>query len=138
MPVYIVTRKSDGAELYRYESVEPVEWDGMAFAEHDHTEAPPPPESIEPPKPTVTRLTKLQFIDRMGDAAYVAVLQMAKVHVEVEAFVKRFEMATPEADGTSVDLTDPRTVAGVNALGSALQAMGIVGAAWESEVLNGN
>lgn len=137
MPVYIVTRKADGAEVCRYESAEPVEWDGMAFAEHEHTEAPPAPDSAEPAVPAVTRLTKLQFIDRMGDAAYVAVLQMAKANVAVEAFVKRFEMATPEADGTSVDLTDPRTVAGVTAIGAALQAMGVVDASWVSEVLHG-
>lgn len=137
MPVYIVTRKSDGAEVYRYESAEPVEWDGMALSEHDHTEALSSPSGAEPLARTVTRLTKLQFVDRMGDAAYVAVLQMAKANVAVEAFVKRFEMATPELDGTSVDLTDPRTVAGVVAIGAALQAMGVVGDAWASEVLNG-
>lgn len=138
MPVYIVTRKADGAEVYRYESAEPVEWDGMAFSENDHTEAPPTPESADPPKPTVTRLTKLQFIDRLGDDAHKAVLQMAKVNVDVEAFVQRFELATPDADGTSVDLTDPRTVAGVTAIGAALQAMGVVGNNWAIEVLHGN
>lgn len=137
MPVYIVTRKSDGAEVYRYQSAEPVEWDGMEFAEHDHTEAPPAPESVEPSAPTVTRLTKLQFIDRLGDDAHKAVLQMAKVNVDVEAFVQRFMVATPEADGTSVDLTDPRTVAGVTAVGTALQTMGVVGNDWVSEVLHG-
>ena len=137
MPVYIVTRKSDGAEVYRYQSDAPVEWDGMAFASHDHSEAPVQPEPVVTVLPAVTRLTKLQFIDRMGDAAYKTVLQMAKTNVDVEAFVKRFEMATPEADGTSVDLTDPRTVAGVTAIGAALHTMGVVGGDWASEVLHG-
>lgn len=137
MPVYIVTRKADSAEVYRYQSDAPVEWDGMSFSDHEHSEMVEQPDPIEPLLPSVTRLTKLQFIDRMGDAAYKAVLQMAKANVDVEAFVKRFEMATPEPDGTSVDLTDPRTVAGVTAIGAALQAMGVVGANWASEVLYG-
>lgn len=137
MPVYIVTRKSDGAEVYRYQSDAPVEWDGMAFASHDHSEAPVQPEPVVPVLPAVTRLTKLQFIDRMGDAAYKTVLKLAKADVDVEAFVKRFEMATPEADGTSVDLTDPRTVRGVTDIGAALHAMGVVGENWSSEVLHG-
>lgn len=133
MPVYIVTRKSDGAEVTRYAATQVVEG-GHPLDRFDHIEL---VEGAAPTAPSVTRLTKLQFIDRMGEAAYVAVLQMAKTHVEVEAFVKRFEMATPEADGTSVDLTDPRTVAGVTAIGSALQAAGVVSATWASEVLHG-
>lgn len=137
MPVYIVTRKADGAEVYRYVSEAPIEWVGMEFGSHDHQEPPPQPDPTEQPLPSVTRLTKLQFIDRLGDDAHKAVPQMAKVNVDVEAFVQRFELATPDADGTSVDLTDPRTVAGVMAIGAALQAMGVVDAHWASEVLNG-
>lgn len=133
MPVYIVTRKSDGAEITRY-AASAVTEGAHPLSDFDHTEL---VEVAAPTAPSVTRLTKLQFIDRMGDAAYVAVLQMAKTHVAVEAFVKRFEMATPEADGTSVDLTDPRTVAGVTAIGAALQAAGVVSATWASEVLHG-
>lgn len=133
MPVYIVTRKADGAEVTRYAAAGVAEG-AYPLSAFDHIEF---VEDTTPAAPTVTRLTKLQFIDRMGDAAYKAVLQMAKADVDVEAFVKRFEMATPEADGTSVDLTDPRTVAGVMAIGAALQAMGVVGANWASEVLNG-
>lgn len=127
----------DGAEVHRYQADSPIEWDGMSFATHEHAVAPPDAEPPGQQAPAVTRLTKLQFIDRMGDAAYMEVLKMAKASVEVEAFVKRFEMATPEADGTSVDLTDPRTIAGVTAIGAALQAMGVVGTEWVSGVLNG-
>ena len=133
MPVYIVTRKSDGAEVTRYAAATVTEG-AHPLGAFDHAEL---AEEAVPLAPSVTRLTKLQFIDRMGDAAYVAVLQMAKTHVGVEAFVKRFEMATPEADGTSVDLTDPRTVAGVTTIGAALHSMGVVSADWASEVLHG-
>ena len=37
MAEYIVTRKADGVEVYRYQSDSPVEWHGMAFAIHDRT-----------------------------------------------------------------------------------------------------
>ena len=36
MAEYVVTRKSDGAEVCRYHSDAPVEWNGMGFATHDH------------------------------------------------------------------------------------------------------
>lgn len=136
MPQYIVTRKSDGAEVYRYQADTPIEWAGMSFADHTHQED-AQSDAGGAAFPAVTRLTKLQFIDRLGDDAHKAILQMAKVSVDVEAFVQRFEMATPEQDGTSVDLNDPRTVAGVTAIGAALRAQGVVGANWASEVLNG-
>lgn len=41
MSEYIVTRKSDGEEVYRYRSDAPIEWDGMEFATHDHVLVPP-------------------------------------------------------------------------------------------------
>lgn len=133
MPVYVITRKADGAEVTRYAAASVTEGTHPLNA-FDHVEL---IEDAAPVVPAVTRLTKLQFIDRMGDAAHKAVLQMSKVNVDVEAFVQRFELATPDTDGTSVDLTDPRTIAGVAAIGAALQAMGVVGVNWASEVLNG-
>lgn len=38
MSVYIVTSKATGKEVYRYEADAPIEWNGMEFATHDHTE----------------------------------------------------------------------------------------------------
>lgn len=133
MPVYIVTRKADGAEVTRYAAASVTEG-AHTLADFDHVEL---VEDAAPSAPSVTRLTKLQFIDRLGDAAHKAVLQMSKVNVDVEAFVQRFELATPDPDGTSVDMTDPRTVAGVMSIGAVLQAMGVVGDDWVSGVLNG-
>lgn len=133
MPVYIVTRKADGAEVTRYAAAAITEG-AHPLADFDHVEL---VEGAVLALPAVTRLTKLQFIDRLGDDAHKAVLQMAKVNVDVEAFVQRFELATPDADGTSVDMTDPRTVVGVTAIGAALQAMGVVGNDWVNGVLNG-
>lgn len=136
MSTYSVTRKSDGAEIYRYAAETAIEWTGMEFATHDHTAVPEAPADVPAPSGP-RRLTKLQFIDRLGDAAFAAILAMAKASIEVEAFVMRFQLATPEQDGTSIDLDDPRTVAGVTAIGGALQAQGVVGEGWAGGVLNG-
>ena len=109
MSIYIVTAKATGAEIYRY--------------------------SADAPQARGRRVSKNNFIDLLGDAAYIAILTLAKSVVEVEAFVKRLEMATPESDGTSVDLDDQRTVLGVRTIGSALSAQGIVEADWSDRVL---
>lgn len=135
MTLFAIVRKADGIEVYRYRHDGPVEWNGMPFSEYDHVplaeeEVPP---VVEPSGPR--RLTKLQFIDRLGDAVYLAILTMAKTNVLIEAFIRRFEMATPEADYTSIDLDDPRTVAGVTQIGEALEAAGVVGAGWADGVL---
>ncbi len=67
----------------------------------------------------------------------LAILTMAKTSVLVEAFIRRFEMTTPEADYTSIYLDDPRTVAGVTQIGAALEAADVVDSGWADEVLNG-
>lgn len=38
MPIYQVISKANGAEVYRYDAISPIEWSGMEFATHDHTE----------------------------------------------------------------------------------------------------
>lgn len=134
MTTYSVIDKASGAVVYHYDSDAVIEWDGMELATHDHI-------AVAAPAPTrldgQRRLTKLQFTDRMGDAAYAAVLQMARVSPEVEVFVDRFRNTAQEADGTSVDLDDPRTVAGVRTIGVALLAQGLVSETWADEVLHG-
>ena len=82
-----------------------------------------------------TRLTKQEFFDRLGQAAVAAILTMAKTSVDIEAWVKRLDLVTPEADGTSVDLEDPRTIAGVTAIGAILEQNGIVESGWAESVL---
>jgi len=109
----------------------------MPFSDFDHVLL--SPEDVVPVVTPVgqRRLTKLQFIDRLGDTAYMAILAMAKDSLLVEAFITRFEMTTPDPDGTSIDPDDPRTVAGVTAIGAALVAQGVVSEGWADEVLNG-
>ena len=130
---FIVTRKSDGAEVIRYSAGGVVEGE-WPLADFDHTEFFP---DTPTPVQVQTRLSKQEFFDRLGGAAVGFILTAAKVDVSVEAWVKRLDLVTPDADGTSVDLTDPRTVQGVNDLGELLIANGVVDSAWASGVLNG-
>lgn len=83
------------------------------------------------------RLTKQEFYDLLGDAAVHFLLSAAKTSVEVEAWILRLEILTPEDDKTSVGLDDPRTVAGVTQLGQIMIANGVVPANWIEVVLNG-
>jgi len=98
-------------------------------------------EIAETPK---RRLTKLQFRNLFTPDEKVAIefasldnpsgtreerLQAAGLRV----FLADVEAATPEQDGTSIDLDDPRTVAGVN----ALETYGLIAADRAAEILCG-
>lgn len=61
------------------------------------------------------RLTKLQFVELLGEA-YVNILAAAKQSPVVDAWYQKFMMASVEPDGTSIDTSDPRTIAGINDL----------------------
>lgn len=89
---------------------------------------------VEEPAPYVPparRLTKLAFVGRLG-ADFYAILQAAKVNVDVEMFVKMLDWATPDPDGTSVDLDDPRVVYALN----SLEAGGLIAAGRAAEILS--
>lgn len=73
MPMYRVIRKSDQEQVYTYSADAPVEWVGFEFATHDHVEVVEPP--APPPAPVTRyggrrRLTKLEFIELLGDAEW--------------------------------------------------------------------
>ena len=82
-------------------------------------------------------LTKLEFIELLGDVAYPTILTMAKASVQIEVWMKKLELTTPDADGYSVNLDDPRTQGGITAIGMALEMQEIVDADWVGSVLNG-
>lgn len=73
MSEYVVTRKSDGAEVYRYQSEAPVEWHGMEFSTHDHTLVPPVEVALEPVDLSRWKVYVGAFFDRFG-AAKIAIL----------------------------------------------------------------
>src|SRR5574343_1748616 len=83
------------------------------------------------------RLTKQEFFDLLGNNAVGFLLTAAKSSVEIEAWIKRLDLVTPDPDGTSVDLDDPRTIAGTTQLGQLMFANGVVPEEWAQGVLNG-
>jgi len=62
MSIYVVTRKSDGVEVYRYGYDHALDLAGFEFVTHDHTiyVAPEPPVVVPPP----IKITKLAFRNR--------------------------------------------------------------------------
>ena len=129
MSTWQVTERATGKVVYAYTSDEPVEWPGMEYATHNHNKM---IEVVEAPK---RRLTKLELIGRMGEAVFVSIIGMAQQSVEIAAWVEMVRMTTPEPDGTSIDLDDPRTLAGLNALEPVLIAQGIVSEGWAAGVV---
>jgi hypothetical protein len=79
---------------------------------------------------TLRRLSKLEFIGRFS-GSYVNILNAAKVNTDIEMFVKMLDWATPDADGTSIDLDDPRVVGALQ----MLEAAGIVPSGTTASVL---
>jgi hypothetical protein len=75
----------------------------------------------------VTPLTHKQFMDRFTDSELAAIMTAAKSSIELELWFKRFEMAQ------DILLTDPQTIAGVN----ALEAAGLIAEGRATEILNG-
>jgi hypothetical protein len=89
---------------------------------------------IEEPAPYIPpprRLTKLAFVGRLGSDFY-SILHAAKQNVDVEMFVKMLDWATPDADGTSVDLDDPRVIYAL----TMLEEGGLIGKGRAQEILN--
>ena len=88
---------------------------------------------VEPdpvPTPVLRRLTKLAFVGRLG-ADFSTILTAAKASVEVELFVKMLDWATPDPDGTSIDLDDPRVIYALN----TLEAGGLIAEGRAAEIL---
>lgn len=82
--------------------------------------------------PTVRRLSKLAYMNRFADGELAALYTAAKTIVQVEVWLAKFNATTPDADGTSIDLDDPRTIAGVQ----ALEAAGILATGRAAEILS--
>ena len=129
MSNWSVTNRLTGEIVYAYEADTPTEWLGMEYAQFNHIKDPDPV-----PTPVVRRLSRLDFIKRLGDAAFVTILALAKDSVEVEALVEMVRMATPEQDGTCIDLDDPRTQYGIHQIEPTLIAMGKVSEGWADSV----
>ena len=140
MSTWQITERATGTVVYAYTSDEAVDWPDYPFATHNHNLVVPEVQS-DPAR----RVTKLQFRNLFSPEEKVAIefasldnpsasqdvrLQAAGLRV----FLADVESATPEPDGTSIDLDDPRTVAGVN----ALESYGLIATGRAAEILSGN
>jgi hypothetical protein len=125
------------SEVFQYEADTPQEihrgegWrlDQVFVSEASPDDPPPDPRKYGGRR----RLSKLEFIDLLTDTEYVTILAAAKESVQIEAWIRKMELATPEDDGTSINLDDPRTQGGVQ----ALELIGLIGEGRAEEILNG-
>lgn len=128
MKNWIVTRKADGATVYRYQSEEAVEWVDFPFADFDHAEeviAPPPAEPQQD-----RHITKLAFRSRFTSAERAAITYAAKQASAQGAAVQSYLDDTQAA--TFIDLNRPDTRAGVQ----ALEAAGLIAAGRAAQILD--
>ena len=77
------------------------------------------------PAPPVTTLSKLEFFDRFTDTEQVAIYDAAKLVTQVQIWLDKFKLAL------DIDVTDPRTIAGIQ----ALEAVGLLAAGRAAEIL---
>jgi hypothetical protein len=132
---YIVTRKSDGAIVYRYQHTEPVSWQGMEFATHDHAEEAPPSEP--PPPPEDRRVTLLGFRNRFTKAEKIAI-DLASIDNPAAPMAQRQMAASLRADikdqenGSWTDLDLPETRDGVQ----QLEQFGLIAAGRAAMILD--
>lgn len=113
MKTFVVIDKSTRREVYRYNNEVPVAFDGYPFElfAHDEQELADAPVSYSP-----RRLSKLAFLELFGDGRYLTLKALAPTNPAVALWLDKFQMATPDADGTSIDTSDPRTRAGLEYL----------------------
>ena len=121
---YTVQNRATGEIVYAYSEDVSTEWPEYPFAEFNHIPQPATPAALS------RRVTKLEFVGRIGDD-YIALLVASKSSVAIEAFMKMIDWATPDPDGTSLDLNDQRIVGALN----QLELSGAIGAGRAAEIL---
>jgi len=125
MATWIVTNRITGEVVHAYTADEPYPFEGMEFDICNHIA-----EVVQAAQQTPQRrLTKLAFIGRVGDE-FAGILTAAKTNVQVELFIRMLDWATPDPDGTSVDLDDPRVVTAL----TTLEAVGLLGTGRAQEI----
>ncbi len=124
MSNWTVQDRITGEVVYAYTADAAVDWPEYPFANFNHTAQP------EAVVTASRRVTKLEFVGRLG-VDYTPLLSASKQSVEIEAFMKMIDWATPEADGTSLDLEDARIVAAL----ARLEQVGAIAAGRAAEIL---
>ena len=77
------------------------------------------------PVPVQPLPTKLEFFDRFTDAEQIAIYDAAKTVTAIQVWLDKFKLAS------DIDVTDPRTIAGIQ----ALEAAGLLAAGRAAEIL---
>lgn len=125
MNEYIVTRKSDGTEVYRYQADSPIEWSGMDFATHDHTMIAPAADPVSLPVGAV--YSKLAYLRRFTQIERIAIRSAAAQNMALADYLALLELAE------EIDTGDADTVAAV----MMLEQLGLISAGRANEVLYG-
>lgn len=126
MSVFVVTRKADGAEVYRYASAAQIEWQGMEFVTHDHTLL--PDESVvEPPAPSPMVWTKLEYLRRFTQDERIAIRATAEAVPALADYLALMELAE------EVRSDDPDVIGAL----MMLEGAGLLAAGRAEEILNG-
>ena len=115
MTCYIVTRKSDGTEIYRYVADAPVEWSGMSFSDHDHTAEMEATGTITDVPIVAMTWTKLAYLRRFTQAERIAIRDAAKNVPELADYLELLALAE------EVQSDDPDIIVALAMLGLAAQ-----------------
>lgn len=118
MKTYIVTLRTTGAEVYRYQAEAAIEWQGMEFETHDHTEAPAEP--IQPAQSSEPRhITRRSFWNRFPPAKErtMQAVMVSGAPLMLAAELKRQEKRVSDSPFVDLDLEETRI--GVLMLASA-------------------
>ena len=78
------------------------------------------------------RVTKLDYMNRFTDEELGLIYTVAKTNVAIEIWLAKFNATTPEADGTAIDMLDPRTVYGLQ----SMEAAGLLAPGRAMEIIN--
>lgn len=129
MSDWIVENRETGQVVYAYTADAPTDFPEYPFSIYNHSKKP----AEEVPMPG-RRVSKLEFVARLGDPAFTVLIEMAPASSQIAKLIKMIDWATPEPDGTSIDLDDPRvqSIADVEAV---LVGIGVVEAGWAAGVL---
>ncbi len=128
MGTYVVTRKVDGVEVFRYSNDAPVEWSEMGFDTHDHTPVVEPPGlPAEPVAPIGRRMSKLDYLRLFTQEERVAIRAAGKVDTVVEDYLHLLGL-TDEVNTGDAEVGEALAM---------METAGLLAAGRRNEVLNG-
>lgn len=129
MAEYVVYERETGDFAYAYTADAATDFIEFPFSRYNHILKKP-----DDAPASRRRVTKLEFVERLGDSAFDKLLELSLSSITIMKFVKLIDWATPEQDGTSIDLDDPR-VQKIVEIEPLLVATGDVSPGWAAKVL---